>query len=291
MSENTIMFPNLGITLPNVGKSVSIFGLEIAFYGITIAFGMLCGIWLLTKVAEKTGQDKDMYFDLSLITIVCSVVGARIYYVIFSWDDYKNDPAAIFNIRGGGLAIYGGVLAGVLTVWIFSVVRKQDFGRLADTICTGLILGQMIGRWGNFFNREVFGGYTDGLFAMALPQEAVRSAGDITSEMLAHSYVADGVKFIQVHPTFLYESMWNAGVLAVLLLFTKKKKFHGEVFLLYLAGYGLGRFWIEGIRTDQLLLPGTGVPVSQVLSALLFVGARTVLFVGLKKQKKTETHM
>ncbi|MDO5538784.1 MAG: prolipoprotein diacylglyceryl transferase [Eubacteriales bacterium] len=290
MSESTIMFPNLGIVLPHVGKSVSVLGFEIAFYGMVIALGMLCGISLLTKVAERTGQDKEMYFDLSLITIVCAILGARLYYVIFSWDSYKNNLIEIFNFRGGGLAIYGGVLAGILTVWIFSVKKKKSFGQLADTICTGLVVGQIIGRWGNFFNREAFGGYTDGFFAMALPQAAVR-ADEITAEMSAKAYMAEGTKFIQVHPTFLYESLWNICVLILLLVLTRKKRFHGEVFLAYLAGYGLGRFWIEGLRTDQLLLPGIGLPVSQVLSGMLFVISIIILFMGLKKCKKDKNQI
>lgn len=291
MSENTIMFPNLGIVLPNVGRSVNLFGIEIAFYGIVIAAAMLLGIALLTKVAEKTGQNKDMYFDLSLITILCALAGARLYYVAFSWEQYKDDLLEIFNLRGGGLAIYGGVLAGMLTVWIYSRKKKQKFGLLADTICPGLILGQIIGRWGNFFNREVFGGYTDNLLAMALPQTAVRASGEITKEMASHAFSIDGVTFIQAHPTFLYESLWNVGVLILLLLFTKKKKFHGEVFLIYLAGYGLGRFWIEGIRTDQLLLPGVGLPVSQVLSGILVVVAMVLLIFGFWRAKKIQNHI
>lgn len=276
MSEWTIRFPNLGITLPHVGKTVSIFGFEIAYYGIIIALAMVCGISLIRGIAKRTGQDPEQYLDISLITIVCALVGARIYYVAFSWEDYKDDLLQIFNIRGGGLAIYGGVLAGILTVWIYSRVKKKNFGLLGDTICPGLVLGQLMGRWGNFFNREAFGGYTDNLLAMALPKSAVR-AGEITNEMLEHTYVLDGIEFIQVHPTFLYESLWNLALLCFLLWFLGRKKFHGEVFLLYLMGYGIGRIWIEGLRTDQLLLPVTGLPVSQVLSAALALGAAAVI--------------
>ena len=276
MNESTILFPNLGITLPSVGRSISIFGFEIAYYGIVIALAMLLGIGLITKVAQKTGQDQDVYVDLSLVTIVCSVIGARIYYVAFSWDDYKNDLLQIFHIRGGGLAIYGGVLAGILTVAVFARVKKQSFWKLTDVAVTGLALGQAIGRWGNFFNREAFGGYTDNLLAMALPKAAVR-AGEITSQMLAHSKVIDGVEFIQVHPTFLYESLWNIGLLLLLLFVTAKKKFDGQVFLTYLAGYGVGRFFIEGLRTDQLLIPGMQIPVSQALSFVLVLVAVTLV--------------
>ncbi|MDO4343450.1 MAG: prolipoprotein diacylglyceryl transferase [Eubacteriales bacterium] len=289
MSESSILFPNLGITLSHVGKTISVFGFEIAYYGITIAFAMACGVLLIQRIAGKTGQDKDMYLDVSLITIVCAVVGARLYYVAFSWEDYRDNLLEIFNTRGGGLAIYGGVLAGILTVWIFGRVKKQKFGLLADTICPGLVLGQAIGRWGNFFNREAFGEYTNGLFAMALPKNAVRS-GEITASMMEHIQTVGQVEFIQVHPTFLYESLWNAALLLFLLWFMKRKKFHGEIFLLYLAGYGIGRAWIEGLRTDQLLLPGTGLAVSQILSVLLAAAALMILVVKrrLRKDKKDE---
>lgn len=287
MNETSILFPNLGITLPHVGKSISLFGLDIAYYGIVIAFGMLCGIYLVLRLARETKQDEDLYFNLIIITIVCAVVGARVYYVIFSWEDYKDNLLEILNIRGGGLAIYGGVLGGALTVWIFSRVKKLKFGLLADTIGPGLVLGQIIGRWGNFFNREAFGGYCNGLLAMGLPRNAVRQ-GEITQQMLDNIRVIDGVEFIQVHPTFLYESLWNLLVLALLLWYRKKKKFDGEVFLMYLLGYGLGRVWIEGLRTDQLLLPVLGFPVSQLLSAVLSAGALVIILCKRKGRKERE---
>ena len=289
MTEASICFPNLGITLNHVGKSVSIFGFEIAYYGIVIALAMACGIGLILHMAKKTGQNDEMFFDVSLITIVFSLLGARLYYVIFSWDSYKNDLLEILNFRGGGLAIYGGVLTGILTVWILSRIKKQKFGQMADTISVGLVLGQVIGRWGNFFNREVFGGYTNNLFAMALPRNAVRQ-GEITQKMLEHLTVIDGVEFIQVHPTFLYEGLWNLAVLLFLLWFTRRKHFDGEIFLCYLIGYGLGRVWIEGIRTDQLLIPGIGLPVSQVLSVILAAGALILILFNIKGEggKKTK---
>ena len=155
-----------------------------------------------------------------------------------------------------------------LTLFIYSKVKKQNFFQMGDTGVLGLILGQIIGRWGNFMNRECFGQYTDSLFAMRLPVVAVRS-NEITVEMADH--VVDGINYIQVHPTFLYESVWNLFILILMLLYKGKKKFHGEICLFYLGGYGIGRFFIEGLRTDQLLFPGTGIAVSQVLGLLLFV--------------------
>ena len=273
----SIGFPNLGISFPHVGKSISVFGIEIAYYGIVIAAAMIAGVFLAMWVAKQTKQNPDDYFDLAMIAIVVSVICARLYYVVFSWDYYKENFWEILNIRGGGLAIYGGVIGGVLTCYVFGKWKKMNYAQLMDTACLGLVLGQAIGRWGNFFNREAFGGYTDGILAMRLPMDALRM-NEITEEMLAQTIVEGGITYVQVHPTFLYESLWNLTALAVLLLLTLKKtrKFHGEIFLGYLLLYGLGRFWIEGLRTDQLLVPGTAVPVSQMLSAIL-VGVSILL--------------
>ena len=284
----SISFPNLGINFSHVGKSISVFGFEIAFYGIVIALAMVSGIYLVMWAAKKTGQNPDHYFDLAMIAIVVSLICARIYYVIFSWDYYKNNPGEILNFRGGGLAIYGGIIGGVLTCFVFGKVKKMNCARLMDTACLGLVLGQAVGRWGNFFNREAFGGYTDNLLAMELPLDAVRMS-EVTEEMMTHSVVREGITYIQVHPTFLYESLWNLGVLAVLLFLTVKgiKKFQGEIFLLYLLLYGLGRLWIEGLRTDQLLIPGTALPVSQVLSAgLAALSAFLILLFRRRKRRK-----
>lgn len=278
----SISFPNLGIYLEDVGKSISVFGFDIAYYGIIIGIGVLAGILMAVHEARRTNQNPETYYDLALYAVIFSIIGARLYYVIFSWDKYKDNLSSIFNIRQGGLAIYGGVIAAVITVYVFSRVKKLSFGKLVDTAVLGLVLGQIIGRWGNFFNREAFGEYTDGLFAMVLPLDAVRNS-DVTSLMLANLKVIDGVAYIQVHPTFLYESLWNVGVLIVLLIWRKHKKFDGEVFLMYLLGYGLGRVWIEGLRTDQLLLPVAGLPVSQLLAGVLIIVSIVGIIIGRRK--------
>lgn len=280
-----IDFPNLGIYLRNVPKSFTVFGFEIALYGVIIGIGVLLGILIAAKVAGKTGQDPDLYWDFAIYAVIFSIIGARIYYVVFAWDQYKNNLLSIFNIRQGGLAIYGGVIAAFTTLFIYAKIKKQNALRMADTGVVGLILGQAIGRWGNFTNREVFGEYTDNLLAMRLPIAAVRSS-DISESIAAH--ITEGVNYIQVHPTFLYESLWNLLILVILLLYWKHKKFEGEIALLYLGGYGLGRAWIEGIRTDQLLIPGTSLPVSQVLAIILFVGSiicDVVVRMRIKKEK------
>lgn len=281
-AENgTIRFPHLGIVLDHVAKAFSVGSLEIACYGIVLAAAMVTGLLLVMKVADRTEQRGDDYFDLGMIAIVVSVVCARIYYVAFSWNYYSSHLGEIINIREGGLAIYGGVIGGAVTTALFCKIRKIKFLKTADTAILGLVWGQALGRWGNFFNREAFGGYTDNLFAMQLPVSDVRS-GEITAEMWEKVKRIGGTEYIQVHPTFLYESMWNIGVLLILLFLTfrVKRKYDGMVFLNYLLLYGIGRFWIEGLRTDQLLLPGTQIPVSQLLSGVLAVTALFFLIIN-----------
>ena len=280
-----IRFPHLGIEIASLGKGITIGGFTIAFYGMIIAFGMVMGYLMTAFQAKRTGQEPDLYLDLALWDIVFAVIGARIYYVIVTWDYYKDNLLQIFNTRGGGLAIYGGVIAGVITTIIFGKVRKQNFFQLLDTACIGLITGQIIGRWGNFCNREAFGGYTNGLFAMQLKQSDV-AASNLTHSVLKHAVEIDGTRYIQVHPTFLYESLWNIGVLIILLLFTKHRKYNGQIFLIYLLGYGLGRMWIEGLRTDQLIFFGTGVAVSQVLSGVLVVASAAILIYRFVKDRQ-----
>ena len=282
-----IIFPNLGIYLAHVGKSFDVFGFEIAFYGITMATGIMVGYLLAAKEAKRTGQNPDDYLDMLLYAVFFALVGARLYYVVFSWDHYKDDLLSILNLRQGGLAIYGGIIGAFTTVYFFTKKRKLSFGQMLDTACPGLAAGQVIGRWGNFFNREAFGEYTDGLFAMQLPVSAVRS-GEITEKMKLHMETIGGIEFIQVHPTFLYEGMWNLGVIAFLYLYRDHKKFKGELVLWYLVLYGMGRFWIEALRTDQLLIPGIGFPISQLLGAVLAVSGLIAIFIGHKKVKTSK---
>lgn len=283
--DMSIRFPHLGIYLPNIGKTISVFGVDIAYYGITIAIAMIVGISIALHEAKRTGQNQDTYLDLLMLTMLTSVVGARIYYVIFSWSNYKDNLGEILNIRNGGLAIYGGIIAGVITVFVYSKITKMKFLQIADTVCMGLAAGQIIGRWGNFFNREAFGEYTNNLLAMQLPVSAVRK-NEITSAMWNHVVTIGGVEYIQVHPTFLYEGLWNFMVLLFLFWFRKRKKFEGELFFCYLAGYGAGRFWIESLRTDQLLLPGIHVPVSQMLSAVLVIVSLSVIICKRTKNRE-----
>ncbi len=291
MGINDISFPNLNIYLHDVPKGFSVFGFWIALYGVIIAIGMMAGVAIALYDRKSRGLDQDPIWDLALIGIPSGIVGARIYYVIFAWDFYRSDPVQILNLRQGGLAIYGGVIGAFISIYIYCRIKKVGFLEVWDSIALGFLIGQAIGRWGNFFNREVFGGYTDSILAMRLPIEAVR-ARDITPALM--ETIGAGENFIQVHPTFLYESLWNLGLLVILFIYRKHKRFSGEVFLLYLAGYGLGRFWIESIRTDQLYIMGTTIPVSMVLAAVLTVTAACCIVIirlrmaAAKKNKPEE---
>lgn len=300
-----IRFPNLGIELRNVPTGIDVFGYHIAFYGILIGLGMLFG-WLIAEwMAKKTGQNTELYLDFALIAIVVSVIFTRLGYVLFSLDEFIDNPLEIFNLRSGGLMIYGGIFGAVLSALVFTRVKKYSFWLLADTGCIGLVTGQIIGRWGNFFNREVFGKYTNGLFAMQLnikdvsydfsntdlsalqaKYEGKNVTFDRIMELRDNIALVDGIEYIQVHPTFLYESLWNLALLIFLIIYTKHKKFDGEVMLLYLAGYGLGRLWIEGIRIDQLFLWGTSIPVSQLISLLLIVVSLGMIIIKRVKLAK-----
>lgn len=286
MEKWDIAFPNLGIYLENVPKNFELFGLTIAFYGLIIAIGMLLGFTLTNHESNRLGYPKDIWWDFAVPAILFSILGARLYYVIFSWDYYGKHLDQLFNIRAGGLAIYGGVIGGFLTLVVFCKIRKVNLWKMADVAVLGLLVGQIIGRWGNFMNREAFGGYTDGLFAMQLPIEAVRKS-DISADLAAH--IVDGANYIQVHPTFLYESALNLVLLLVLWFYRKHKKFDGDMMLIYLGGYGIIRFFVEGLRTDQLQIGSTGIAVSQMLGIGLFalsLGTQIIVRVAMKNGLK-----
>lgn len=288
-----IRFPGLGVVLHNLKNGFTIFGIEVKFYGIIIAFGFLAAYIIVSKEAKRTGQNDELYLDYALWLIIPSIIGARLYYIIFSWRDYfqagkgfKDTFIDVINIRNGGLAIYGGIIAGVIVTILFARKRKVSFPLMADTISMGLLIGQIMGRWGNFFNREAFGEYTDSIFAMCIPVDyfsenaslnGLVSSGVITQKMAENVVTIDGMHWISVHPTFLYESLWNLALLILIMVYRKHKKFDGELFLMYLWGYGLGRVWIEGLRTDSLMISGLNIRVSQLLAAVCVLAASIVL--------------
>ena len=252
-----ITFPNLGISVNPSRVAFNVLGKDIYWYGIIIAAGFLLAVIYAMRRAPSFGLTEDNILDMLFVAVPLAIVCARLYYCIFYWDLYRDNPIAILYVWEGGLAIYGGVIGAVIGVAIFCRVKKLPIGPLLDVGGLGLLIGQMIGRWGNFMNREAHGAVTDSFFKMGIAD----AAGNVT----------------YYQPTFLYESVWNLVGFVALHFYSKRRKFDGEVFLLYLAWYGLGRAWIEGLRTDSLYLFNTGIRVSQLLAALSCVAAIAVL--------------
>ena len=284
--DMNINFPNLGIYLDYVGKNFKIGDFTIAFYGIILALGMVAGLLVALALCKASGQKKEPYFDLCIWGIIVSVICARIYYVIFSWDQYKDNLLDIFNLRQGGIAIYGAVIGAIGTCIVLCKIKKLKFWVICDTAISGLITGQIIGRWGNFVNREVFGEYTDNIFAMQLPVNAVRQA-DISPLIREHIQTINGVEYIQVHPTFLYESVLNLVVLGIMIFFFFHKSYNGQILLIYITGYGYVRAFVEGIRTDQLKMVGVNFPVSQLIGIICAaVGTVLLIVFGIRAAKK-----
>ncbi len=296
--KTDIRFPNLGIFFSGVGNGITLFGIDVMYYGIIIVSGILLGVLLACFRAKRAGINPDMIIDFALYAILFSVAGARLFYVVFAWDSFKENPVSVINLRTGGMAIYGGIFAGALTAAVYARIKKINFLRLADLCMPSLLLGQAIGRFGNFFNREAFGVYTDGIFAMQLDRRVVGNDYNCSLAVLEKRYAGqqealgriieirnntvfvEGVEYIQVHPTFLYESMWNLFLLILLLVYSRYKKTDGELLFLYLVGYGTGRFWMEGLRTDRLFMWGTSLPVSQLISAVFFLSGITLFILS-----------
>ena len=244
-----ITFPNLGIEINPSPVAFTVFGKDIYWYGIIIAAGFLLAVFYMLARAKDFGITQDDVLDMILWAVPIGVVCARLYYCIFYWELYADDPISILYIWEGGLAIYGGIIGGAVTLLVVAKVKKIPAPVLLDVAGMGVIIGQLVGRWGNFMNREAHGAVTDTFLKMGL-QDA---SGAVT----------------YYHPTFLYESVWNLIGFIGLHFFSKKRKFDGEVFLLYVAWYGLGRVWIEGLRTDSLYIGSSNIRVSQALSLVL----------------------
>ena len=205
--DMSIRFPGINLVLDYVPRAFQIFGMEFTIYGMLIAVGALLGMGLVVLEAGRNHEDQNKYLDMMILSLAASVVGSRLFYVIFSWELYQGNLRTIFDVRNGGYAFYGGLLGGVLAATLFCRLAKLPFWQMADTVSLGLLLGQVVGRWGNFFNRESFGEYTDGVLTMQLPISAVRS-GEVSGAMRDNLLTIDGVSFIQVQPVFLYESLW-----------------------------------------------------------------------------------
>ena len=240
----------------------TIFGIDVMWYGILMATGMILGTLIALKEAKRVGIKEDDILDLAIIAIPVGLISARLYYVIFNWEYYSNNPSQIFNFRGGGMAIHGALIGGILAGYVFSRYKKIDFLKLADTVILGMPLAQAIGRWGNFINKEAHGGPTN----------------------LPWGIMVDGVK---VHPTFLYESIWDALIFVFLWMFRKKKKYEGQIIVYYIGLYSLGRFFIEGLRTDSLMIGP--LRMAQVISLVGVIGAIIAhIYLSKKENNKTE---
>ncbi|HBG5054771.1 TPA: prolipoprotein diacylglyceryl transferase [Clostridioides difficile] len=236
----------------------TLFGIDIMWYGILMACGMILGTLIAIKEAKRVGIKEDDVLNIAIIAIPVGLICARIYYVVFNWSYYAQNMSQIFNFRGGGLAIHGGLIGGILAGYIYTKIKNINFLKMADTVILGMPLAQAIGRWGNFINGEAHGGATN----------------------LPWGIMVDGVK---VHPTFLYESIWDFGIFIVLLLFRKNKKYEGQVIVTYITLYSIGRFFIEGLRTDSLMLGP--LRMAQVISLIGIIGG-IIAHVYLSKKNK-----
>lgn len=240
----------------------TIFGIDVMWYGVLIATGMLIGIALAIRESKRVGISEDDVLNIAIIAIPVAIICARLYYVIFSWDYYSQNPGEIFNIRGGGLAIHGGLIGGILTGFIYAKIKKLDFFKTADAVMVGMPLAQAIGRWGNFINGEAHGGPTS----------------------LPWGIMVDGVK---VHPTFLYESIWDFGIFLFIMFYMRKKKtYEGEVIVSYITLYSIGRFFIEGLRTDSLMFGP--IRMAQFVSLVGVVGGLVLHFYLKNRAKKNK---
>lgn len=274
---STVSFPGLGFAVNVKQIAFRIFGWPIHWYGVIIAAGFLLAVLYCSKKAADYGIVPDDLIDLLIWAVPLSIVGARLYYVIFYLDLYRRadgslDFPAMVRIWDGGLAIYGGILMAILVLLIFCKVKKISFLAFADLGSFGMLIGQMVGRWGNFVNVEAYGGPTDLPWRMGI-----------------YDTVNGAYQYLEVHPTFLYESLWNLlGFLLLALVVARRRKFDGQIFLSYMAWYGLGRAWIEGLRTDSLYFFSTGLRVSQVLALVFFVLAVVLLVIQLSRKHAPE---
>lgn len=287
---NTVSFPGLGLECTLNRVAFQLFGKDIYWYGIIIACGFLLAVLYCYRKASFFGVDGEKLTDMLFFAVPLAIIGARAYYVIFYLSMYRNadgsfDWGRAVAIGDGGLAIYGGVIAAVITVAVYCKVRRQAFWNYADVGCYGLLIGQAIGRWGNFVNVEAYGGLTTLPWRMcsASIADEMMYKGLLESQEIYQS-ILDGT--VGVHPTFLYESLWNVlGFVLLVLLARKGRKFDGQIFLSYVAWYGVGRAIIEGMRTDSLYFFGTGLRTSQMVGIISAVAAIVIMAVQWKRGK------
>ena len=281
-----LRFPGLGWEIPISRVAVSIGSLEIYWYGVIIAVGFGLGLWVYLSHNRSCGIHPDEGLDIILWSMLGAIVGARAYYVAFQWDHYKDNLKEIFNLRGGGLAIYGGIIGALIVAFIVCRSKKLPMLPVADAAFPGVMLGQAIGRWGNFFNMEAFG--TNTTLPWGMTSDTISNyLSRHQAALLAQGVVVDPA--MPVHPTFLYESLWNLIGVAVLLWLFPRRSYDGQITLGYTAWYGLGRFFVEGLRTDSLMWGS--VRVSQALGGVLFIvaaGLMLAIFLWSRKPMTLE---
>ncbi len=284
LGENDIAFPGLGIdkiTIDNIAFSIG--GISIAWYGIIIAAGMILAIIFGMSKMKKYGLDPDRAIDVIIGGVLGGVVGARLYYVAMKWSEYSKDLKSIFYTRNGGLAIYGGIIGALIVGCIMCKIRKVKFLTILDLAGMGFLIGQGIGRWGNFVNQEAFGTNTDlpwGMTGGKIQSWIIANNSSISSPASVIEMSADKA----VHPCFLYESIWCLVGFVVLYLISRHRKYDGQIFLMYVFWYGLGRAFIEGLRTDSLMFGN--IRVSQLLAIVSSAAALLLLFIIGSKVKR-----
>ena len=279
----TVTFPGLGWELELNRVAFSLFGMDFYWYGLLIAVGFLCAITYAMKRAKLVGLNADAMTDVIFGATIIGVIGARLYYVVFNWEYYSADLTRIFDTRSGGLAIYGGIIFGFLSGWLLGKWKKVRFLPLADVAAGGFLIAQSIGRWGNFVNVEAFGSNTSLPWGMGGPAvESYLRANQTALEALGVSIDPT----MPVHPTFFYESMWCLLGFILMQWVVKRRKFDGECLLFYLGWYGAGRIFIEGLRTDSLLIAGTNIRVSQLVAAVMVLTAVSAWLLIRSKLKK-----
>ena len=283
LDPDQIVFPKLGLDFRINDTAFTVFGFDIKWYSLLIVFGLILAMIYGFSQMKKYGIDPDRAIDVILAGILGGLVGARIYYVVMSWDNYSGDWKAMFNTRNGGLAIYGGIIGAVLVGGLVAKLRKVKLLPLLDIAGVGFLIGQGVGRWGNFTNQEAFGCNTDSIFGMnggTIQRFIINNYDDLTT---GSGVVMDPSK--PVHPCFLYESVWCILGFILLAIFAAKfRKYDGQIFLMYIGWYGLGRFFIEGLRTDSLMLGN--IRVSQILAAVCVVASVILLFIFGSKVRR-----
>lgn len=263
-----IQFPKLGWTFHVNPTAFTIFGLDIQWYGIIITFGLILALLYVMPKMKRFGLDGERALDAIICGVLGGIIGARAYYVIFNWDSYKGNLSAIVNTRNGGLAIYGGIIGSVAVGLIICKIRKVRLLPMLDISSLGFLIGQGIGRWGNFVNQEAFGSNTDSIFGM--------TGGTIQSVIFRNTVYSDGsmvglgMNYLQpVHPCFLYESIWCLLGFLIISTYSKHRKYDGQIMLMYVAWYGAERYVVEGLRTDSLM--AGDIKVSQLLSLIICI--------------------